>query len=104
MKLEEQLSKTRDGKKTKKEIESAWDKERKELHHSIQSMQIFMKDLQSQLMHKNIHSSAAVEDMGLQESLQSANAENDFLKNRIKEVGFGNCRKKGDFLANLGVI
>ncbi len=86
LKLEEQLLQLKASKKTKKEIESSWDNERKELHHTVQSMQIFMKDLQSQLEQRNINTNASTEDFIIQDNLQSIIGENEFLKNRIKEV------------------
>lgn len=87
-KLEEQLSKYKSmDKKNKKEVESSWDKERKELHHSIQSMQIFIKDLQSQMTHREFNTTSN-DTYYNNETLQSLNGENEFLKNRIKEVKY----------------
>ncbi len=88
LKLEEQLSKVKSTKKSKKEIELSWDKERKDLHHSVQSMQIFIKDLQAQLLQRELNNTAnsSLDNYYNNETLQSLNGENEFLKNRIKEV------------------
>ena len=79
------MSRLKGDKKTKKEIESSWDKERKELHHAIQSIQIFMKDLHSQLVQRSINSPEN-DGFSNNENIQSLYGENEFLKNRIKEV------------------
>ena len=97
LKLEEQLSKVKANKKSKKEIELAWDKERKDLHHSVQSMQIFIKDLQAQLTQRelNIRANNSLDNSYNSESIQVLCGENHFLKNRIKEVRkrniYSNC-------------
>lgn len=84
--LEEQLFKLKSGQKKKKEIESAWDKERLELHHAIQTLQIVAKDLQAQLAQKNSLTNHTIEYESMNEQVKSVNSENEFLKNRIKDL------------------
>ena len=85
-KLEEQLSKLSTLKRSKKEIEFAWDKERREMANHIQNLEDFIKALQLQLTTRN-NSMAQVNDQyGQNEKIQSLFGENEFLKNRIKEV------------------
>ena len=51
-------------------------------------MQIFIKDLQAQLTQRELSNKAnnTLENYYSNENIQSLNAENEFLKNRIKEV------------------
>ena len=86
-KLEEQLAKLSTLKRSKKEIESAWERERKEILGHVANLENFVKDLQTQLALK---SSAAAQagggPFGLNERITSVTGENEFLKNRIKEM------------------
>ena len=67
-------------------MEFAWDKERREMTNHVQNLEAFIKDLQAQLSLKN-NSLAQCNDMyGQNEKIQSLFGENEFLKNRIKEV------------------
>ncbi len=64
-----------------------WDKERKELHYQIQTIQITMKNLQSQMAQRTSnHNIQADVTSSNQDAVQSVQGENEFLKNRIKEV------------------
>ena len=51
-------------------------------------MQIFIKDLQAQLAQRDLNCKAnnSMDNYYNNEVLQSLNGENEFLKNRIKEV------------------
>jgi hypothetical protein len=85
-KLEEQLSRLSTVKRAKKEIEFAWDKERKEYLVHITNLEIFLKDLQIQLSQRNTSLAQLGDVYGQNERIQSLSGENEFLKNRIKEV------------------
>ena len=85
-KLEEQLSKLSTLKRSKKEIEFSWDKERKEMTTHIQNLEAFIKDLQSQLSQRNTSMAQVTDQYGQNEKIQSLIGENEFLKNRIREV------------------
>lgn len=85
-KLEEQLAKLATLKRSKKEIETAWDKERKEIQNHIVNLENFVKELQTQLTNKATTLSQAGDPFGQNERIQSLTGENEFLKNRIKEV------------------
>ena len=58
------------------------------MHHSIQSMQIFIKDLQAQLTKRELNNRAnnSLDNSYNSENIQILCGENEFLKNRIKEV------------------
>ena len=103
-------------KRSKKEIESAWDKERKELGEHIANLEAFIKELQAQLLTRTATTlggtsaiggsgvgmaasagggggggvgashSDSFDQFGQNERIQSLSGENDFLKNRIREV------------------
>ena len=89
-KLEEQLSSVKSStlKRSKKEAESAWEKERTELNTHITNLEVFIKDLQSQLCQRNqsVTQTMSNEQYNQNEKIQSLFGENEFLKNRIKEV------------------
>ncbi len=100
-KLEDQLSRLSSVKRSKKETETAWDKERKELSEHVANLEAFIKELQTQLLARTgasgtssplgITGSAAAQldaydQFGQNERIQSLSGENDFLKNRIREV------------------
>jgi hypothetical protein len=85
-KLEEQLSRLSTVKRAKKEIEFAWDKERKEFITHVTNLELFIKDLQSQLAQRNVSLALIGDQYGQNERIQSLTGENEFLKNRIKEV------------------
>ncbi len=85
-KLEEQLSRLTSTKKSKKEIEAAWEKERTEMNTHIVNLEAFIKDLQSQLSQRNQSVTQAGDQYGLNEKVQSLFGENEFLKNRIREL------------------
>jgi hypothetical protein len=72
----------------------AWDKERKELSIHIQNMENFIKDLQSQLAQRNTSLAQLNDVYGQNEKIQSLTGENEFLKNRIREVYFHNPRMR----------
>ena len=73
-------------KRSKKEIEFAWDKERREMANHIQNLEEFIKALQLQLTTRNSSAAPINDQYGQNEKIQSLNGENEFLKNRIKEV------------------
>lgn len=85
-KYEEQLAKMPANKKSKKEVEASWEKERNELSTHITNLEVFIKDLQSQLSQRNQTSIQSNDQYGQNEKIQSLFGENEFLKNRIKEV------------------
>ncbi|CAF0782220.1 unnamed protein product [Brachionus calyciflorus] len=86
-KLEEQLSRLSTLKRSKKEIDFAWDKERKEFVQHIKSLECFISDLQMQLAAKNSNANNSVnEQYGQNDKIQSLHGENEFLKNRIREL------------------
>ena len=85
-KYEEQLAKTPANKKSKKEVEASWEKERNELSTHITNLEVFIKDLQSQLSQRNQTSTQTNDQYGQNEKIQSLFGENEFLKNRIKEL------------------
>lgn len=84
--MEEQLSKLSTLKRSKKEIDFAWDKERREFVNQIQILENTIADLQTQLAVKNSNSSNSMVDHIANDKLQSLQGENEFLKNRIREV------------------
>lgn len=85
--MEEQLSKLSTLKRSKKEIDFAWDKERREFTNQIQILENTIADLQTHLAAKNSHSNNSITDhMTQNDKLQSLQGENEFLKNRIREV------------------
>ena len=85
-KLEEQLSKLSSLKRSKKEIEFAWDKERRDLNAHVESLEASIKDLQLQLNQRNATMAQIGDQYAQNEKIQSLFGENEFLKNRIKEV------------------
>jgi chromosome segregation ATPase len=85
-KLEEQLSKLSSLKRSKKEIEFAWDKERRDLNVHVESLEASIKDLQLQLNQRNATMAQIGDQYAQNEKIQSLFGENEFLKNRIKEV------------------
>lgn len=89
-KLEEQLSKLSTLKRSKKEIEFAWDKERRELIAQMTALDAFARDLQGQLAQAKLAAAASLnaasDQYTLNERLQSLTGENEFLKNRIREL------------------
>lgn len=89
-KLEEQLSKLSTLKRSKKEIEFAWDKERRELISQMTQLDNFARDLQAQLTQAKLAAAASLnsasDQYALNERLQSLGGENEFLKNRIREL------------------
>jgi hypothetical protein len=89
-KLEEQLSKLSTLKRSKKEIEFAWDKERRELIAQMTALDAFARDLQGQLAQAKLAAAASLnaasDQYALNERLQSLTGENEFLKNRIREL------------------
>ncbi len=85
-KLEEQLNRLSSTKKSKKEIEAAWEKERTEMSSHIVNLETFIKDLQLQLSQRNQLVNQASDQYGLNEKVQSLFGENEFLKNRIREL------------------
>jgi chromosome segregation ATPase len=85
-KLEEQMLKLSTVKRSKKETEATWEKERRELTAHITNLETFIKDLQSQLSQRNTNSTQFADHYGQTEQIQSLNGENEFLKNRIKEL------------------
>jgi hypothetical protein len=85
-KLEEQCSKLSTLKRSKKEIESAWEKERKEMSTHVTNLENFVRELQNQLSSKSTAILQAGDAYGQNEKIQSLTGENEFLKNRIKEV------------------
>ncbi|RNA11090.1 hypothetical protein BpHYR1_054377 [Brachionus plicatilis] len=86
-KLEEQLSKLSTLKRSKKEIDFAWDKERREFSNQIQILENTIADLQSQLATKNSNpNNSMLDHMAQNDKLQSLHGENEFLKNRIREL------------------
>ena len=80
------MSKLSTLKRSKKEIEFAWDKERREFNNHIQNLESFIKDLQSQLSQRSTSAVQINDQYGQNEKIQSLVGENDFLKNRIREV------------------
>jgi uncharacterized protein YacL (UPF0231 family) len=87
-KLEEQLAKLSSVKRSKKEIESSWEKERKDMSIHVANLENFVRELQMQLSSKNTAIMQAGDAYGQNERIQSLTGENEFLKNRIKEVRF----------------
>ena len=85
-KLEEQLSKLSTLKRSKKEIEFAWDKERRDLNSHVENLEASIKDLQLQLNQRNATMAQIGDQYAQNEKIQSLFGENEFLKNRIKEV------------------
>lgn len=88
-KLEEQQGKPSTMKKfSKKEAETAWEKERSELSTHIVNLEAFIKDLQSQLCQRNQSTNQTMtnDQYTQNEKIQSLFGENEFLKNRIREV------------------
>lgn len=77
-------------KRSKKEIEFAWDKERRELNTQVSNLDAFARDLQSQLAQAKLAAAASLnsasDQYALNERLQSLTGENEFLKNRIREL------------------
>lgn len=73
-------------KRSKKEIDFAWDKERKEFLNQIQNLECFIKELQAQIAQKNCSLLQMTDQFGQSEKIQSLVGENEFLKNRIREV------------------
>ena len=71
----------------------AWDKERKELSIHIHNLENFIKDLQSQLAQRNTSLAQLNDVYGQNEKIQSLTGENEFLKNRIREVCFLSTRR-----------
>lgn len=88
--MEEQLSKLSTLKRSKKEIEFAWDKERRELIAQMTALDAFARDLQGQLAQAKLAAAASLnaasDQYALNERLQSLTGENEFLKNRIREL------------------
>ena len=73
-------------KRSKKEMEFSWDKERKELANHVATLESVIRDLQGQLTQRNTSLAQVNDTYGLNERIQSLTGENEFLKNRIKEV------------------
>jgi hypothetical protein len=88
------LSKLSTLKRSKKEIEFAWDKERREFNNHIQNLESFIKDLQSQLSQRSTSAVQINDQYGQNEKIQSLVGENDFLKNRIREVSIKSVKIK----------
>ena len=88
------MSKLSTLKRSKKEIEFAWDKERREMSEHIQNLEEFIKALQLQLTQRNSSMAQVNDQYGQNEKIQSLFGENEFLKNRIKEVVLKNLIKK----------
>lgn len=84
------MSKLSTLKRSKKEIEFAWDKERRELSAQVTNLDAFARDLQAQLAQAKLAAAAGLNSAGdqyaLNERLQSLSGENEFLKNRIREL------------------
>ena len=88
------MSKLSTLKRSKKEIEFAWDKERREFNNHIQNLESFIKDLQSQLSQRSTSAVQINDQYGQNEKIQSLVGENDFLKNRIREVSIKSVKIK----------
>lgn len=77
-------------KRSKKEIEFAWDKERRDLNAQITNLDTFARDLQNQLAQAKLTATANLNSSGdqysINERMQSLSGENEFLKNRIREL------------------
>jgi chromosome segregation ATPase len=87
--LEEQHGKSSTLKKfSKKEAEIVWEKERTELSTHVVNLEAFIKDLQSQLCQRNQNTNQTMtnDQYTQNEKIQSLFGENEFLKNRIREV------------------
>lgn len=84
------MSKLSTLKRSKKEIEFAWDKERRELIAQMTALDAFARDLQGQLAQAKLAAAASLnaasDQYALNERLQSLTGENEFLKNRIREL------------------